>query len=373
MERSEGPVLVPGDEAARLTGIARVLPRDAFGDALKAAATAGRSLFVPHRAESLGAGTPQAAAGHAAATTKDPWDGRPSRAEQFITRLKASAPGAVVKDLDPALDRLRLVKSAREIALVREATRLAGVAIAEAIRSARPGHRENDLEAIADYVFKQGGAQGFAYFALAAAGKNAHYPHYHGGEAELKAGDLVLFDYAPDYRYYTSDVTRMFPASGRFTPEQRERYTVYLRMYQALMTSIRPHAAPRDVIRDAVVKMDHVVAATSFSSEATRRAAQEFVERYRRSTRSSLGHTVGMEVHDVQPATDTLLPGMMFTIEPALTIPDERVYIRLEDVILITETGYENVSAFLPAEPDAIEALMAETGRFEDQLPRGTK
>ena len=84
---------------------------------------------------------------------------------------------------------------------------------------------------------------------------------------------------------------------------------------------------------------------------------------YRANTRNSLGHTVGMEVHDVQPPSDVLLPGMIFTIEPALTIPDERVYIRLEDVILITETGYENLSAFLPMEPEAIEKWMNGTGR----------
>ena len=274
-----------------------------------------------------------------------------------------------MKDLDPILDTLRLIKSPREIAMVREATRLAGVAIAEAIRSARPGQRENDLEAVADYVFKQGGAQGFAYFALAAAGKNAHYPHYHGGEAELKAGDLVLFDYAPDYRYYSSDVTRMFPASGKFTPEQKERYTVYLKMYLALMESIVPRQAPRDIIRAAVTKMDAIVSSFSFSSDVNRQAARTFVDRYRGNTRNSLGHMVGMEVHDVNPPLETLQPGMIFTIEPALTIPDERVYIRLEDVILITETGYENLSAFLPMEVDAIEKLMAETGRFEDQTP----
>ena len=374
LERSEGPVLVPGDEAAGLTGIPRVLERNAFADELVRAVGAGRTVYVPHRAESLGAATPRAAADHAAATLKDPWDGRPSRAAQFITKLKDAAPGATVADLDPILDRLRLIKSPREIELVREATRLAGVAIAEAIRSAKPGQRENDLEAIADYVFKQGGAQGFAYFALAAAGKNAYYPHYHGGEAELKAGDLVLFDYAPDYRYYTSDVTRMFPVSGKFTPEQRERYTIYLRMYLALMESIKPRVAPRDIVGEAVVKMDRIVADHRFSSEVTREAAKAFVDRYRTGTRNSLGHMVGMEVHDVQPPSDVLLPGMIFTIEPALTIPGDRVYIRLEDVILITESGYENLSAFLPMEPDAIEKLMAETGRFEDSPPaRGTR
>ncbi len=108
LERSEGPVLVPGDEAARLTGIAQVRERDAFADVLKAAATAGRTLYIPHRAESLGAATPQAAAAHAAATTKDPWDGRPSRAAQFIQKVTEAAPGATVADLDPILDRLRL-------------------------------------------------------------------------------------------------------------------------------------------------------------------------------------------------------------------------------------------------------------------------
>jgi len=166
----------------------------------------------------------------------------------------------------------------------------------------------------------------------------------------------------------------MFPVSGHFSADQKERYTVYLRMYQALMESIKPRVAPGDIIREAVVKMDRIVSGFSFSSEVNKQAAQAFVDRYRTNTRGSLGHTVGMEVHDVQPPTDVLLPGMIFTIEPALTIPDERVYIRLEDVILVTETGYENLSASLPMEPDAIERLMAEVGKFEDQPPaRGTR
>ena len=210
-------------------------------------------------------------------------------------------------DLDPILDGLRLIKSPREIALVREATRLSGVAIAEAIRSARPGQRENDLEAIADYVFKQGGAQGFAYFALAAAGTNAHYPHYHGGEAELKSGDLVLFDYAPDYRYYSSDVTRMFPVSGHFSPEQKERYTVYLRMYQALMESIKPASRRATSFVTPWSRWTASSRRSASPSDVNKQAAVDFVERYRKNTRNSLGHMVGMEVHDVQPASELLL------------------------------------------------------------------
>jgi Xaa-Pro aminopeptidase len=204
---------------------------------------------------------------------------------------------------------------------------------------------------------------------IVASGPSAYWPHYHAGTGILKPGDLVVFDYAPDFQYYSSDVTRMFPASGTFSPAQRELYTVYLRMYEALMQSIRPNVAPREIIREAVVKMDRVVTGTTFTSDIRKRAAVEFVDRFRSSTANTLGHTVGMEVHDVNPPYDVLKPGMVFTIEPALTIAEDRTYIRLEDVIVMTEAGYDNLSAFAPSEPDAIEKLMAETGRFEDATP----
>lgn len=186
-------------------------------------------------------------------------------------------------------------------------------------------------------------------------------------QAKTKDGDLVLLDYAPDYRYYTSDVTRMFPVNGRFTPAQKELYTVYVRLYQALMTSIRP-GAPADILKDAVKKMDAVLASYPFTDPKYKEAATRFVDGYRKNAeagRSSLGHMVGMEVHDVTVPFQELKPGMIFTIEPALTIPDDRVYIRLEDVLLITATGYENLSGFAPVDVPGIEKLMAEKGIAE--------
>ena len=369
LEQSEGPVLVPGAEAARLTGIADVQPREAFRARVAAAVGQRRAVYTPMRAESLGAGTPTAAQAHAAATAADPWDGRPSREQAFHGRLKAAAPGAELRDLDPVLDAMRLIKSPREIAVIREATRLSGLALMEGMRAARPGMREHELEAIGDWVFKRHGAQGFAYFALVAAGTNAHYPHYHGGAAELRDGELVLFDYAPDYKYYASDVTRMFPANGRFSPGQRELYATYVKLYMALMESIRPGVAPREIIETAVGRMEKVLGATAFQDTRNRAAAESFVERYRTTTRNSLGHMVGMEVHDVVVPFDTLKPGMVFTIEPPITIPGERVYVRLEDVILVTPAGYENLSAFVPMDVDGIERLMAEPSRFDAPVP----
>jgi Xaa-Pro aminopeptidase len=374
MERSEGPVLVPGDEAARLTGIPSVRPRDAFGEMLKAAVGSGRIVYTPFRAESLAAGTPDATRRHAVASADDSWDGQPSRETVFVEKLKVAAPGIQVKDLDPVLDGLRMIKTPREIAAVRESTRLAGLAMVEGMRAARPGLKEHEIEAIGDYIFKHGGAQGIAYFALVATGRNAIYPHYHAGSAELADGDLVLFDYAPDVNYYTSDVTRIFPANGRFSPVQRELYAVYLQLYTILMTAIRPNVAPRDIIADVVPKMDRIVASTTFSQPQYRAAAERFVNEWRESTHNWLGHFVGMEVHDVGGQFDVLAPGMVFTIEPALTVPEEGVYIRLEDVILITATGYENLSAAVPSKPEAIERVMAEPSMFDRGLsPASTR
>ena len=364
MERSEGPVLTPGAEAAALTGIEQVLPRDAFDAALAAIAAEGRHIYTTFRPEALEAATTYQVRRHAAQTAGDKWDGRKTREEVFREKLAAIAPKSEIGDLDRILDGMRLVKSAREIALVREASRLAGEAMMEAMRVARPGMKEHEIEAAGDFVFKAHGAQGVGYFALVATGANASWPHYHGGRAELADGDLVLFDYAPDFNYYTSDVTRMFPANGRFTPRQREMYGVYLELYNALMSSIRPRATPRAVLGEAHGKMEAVLRAFAFTDPKIHEAAERFVAGFAGADRNSLGHWIGMEVHDVTAPYETLEPGMMFTIEPALTIPDERIYIRLEDAILITESGYENMSGFVPADIEGIERLMRESPRY---------
>lgn len=367
MERSEGPVLTPGQEAERLTGIETVAPYDAFAEAARG--LAGRVIYTTFRGETRSAGTPDREASHARAREADPWDGQPSREEWFKTKLQAAAQPAAIKNVDPVLDAMRLIKSPREIALVREATRIAGEGIMEAMRSTQSGMFEYEIGAIADYVFKKHNSQGVGYFALVATGTNAAWPHYHASQSRTEDGQLLLLDYAPDYKYYTSDVTRMFPVNGRFTAAQKELYTIYLRLYQALMTSIRPGKAS-DILKDVVAKMDAVMASYTFTNPKYREAATRFVENYRTRAnaaggRSSLGHMVGMEVHDVTVPFDVLKPGMIFTIEPALTIPEDRVYIRLEDVILITPTGYENMSDFVPMDVADIEKLMAEVGFAE--------
>jgi Xaa-Pro aminopeptidase len=359
--RMFGPALHPGDEAARVAGVDAALDRADFAAAVAAFNRDGRVVYTPFRPEVLGEASSSDPAALWRATKQDPWDGRVSREEAFVAKLREAAPRSDIKDLDPAIDAMRVVKSPREIAVIREATQITGEAIVEAMRDAKPGMREYELQARAEFVFKRRGAYGPSYFALVATGQNTLYSHYHKGTGVLHDGDLVQFDYAPDYKYYQSDVTRVFPANGTFTARQREFYTIYLRLYQALMTSITVHTAPRDIIAKAAAKMDAIFAAFPFTDPKIKAAAAAFVDGYRRSTARSLGHAVGMEVHDIGGPPPTLEPGHIFTIEPAMQIPDEHIGIRLEDMILITETGYENLSAFVPIEIDAVERTMRET------------
>ena len=361
-QRMFGPGLHQGDEAARAIGVDAVLARGEFAPFVASLARDGRTIYTPFRPEVLGEASSSDVVALARATSQDPWDGRPSREDAFIAKLKHVAPGCDVRDLDPIVDALRVIKSPREIALIREATRIAGLGIVEAMRDAEPGRYEYELQADAEFVFKKYGAYGGSYFALIATGTNTWYSHYHKNTARLRDGDLVQFDYAPDYKYYQSDVTRVFPANGRFGPQERELYTIYLELYRALMTSIRPHAAPRDIVSDAVVKTDGAVARFRFTDSRIATAARAFVDRFRNSAPASLGHSVGMEVHDVGRPGPTLEPGEVFTIEPAMQIPEEHIGIRLEDMILITDSGYENLSASVPIDMDAIERVMKEPG-----------
>lgn len=364
MERSEGPLLSAGAAAEQLTGFEHVRPRADF-DAM-VGSLAGRKIYTTVRGETVLMGTPDRSESHRRAREADPWDLQGSREAYFKARLAEKAPGATFENLDDILDEMRMVKSPREIALLRESSRIAALAHMEAMRSAEPGMYEYEIEAIGDYVFKSHNAAGPAYFGLVAAGRNAFWPHYHAAQTQMKDGDLVLFDYAPEYHYYTSDVTRMWPVNGKFSADQRELYGIYLKLYQAIMTSIRP-GPTADVFKQIVEKMDAVMASYTFRNPKYKDAATRFVDGYRARVtnprpNATLGHMVGMEVHDVQKNFTGYTPGMVFTIEPALTVPEDRIYVRLEDMLVITPSGYENMSAMAPVEIEAIERLMAEPG-----------
>lgn len=305
---------------------------------------------------------------HVSDRLSDPWDGRPSREAHFIGLINERFPSFGIVSINPILDELRTIKSPREMEMIRKATRLSGIGLMEAMRSVAPGQKEMELDAVAKYHYWRNGAQGDAYYSLVASAGNAFYPHYNAGQRIMNDGDFLLMDYAPDVEYYMSDVTRMMPVNGTFSAWQRELYGFYLGAYRAILLRIRPGVTPKQIMQEAVVEMRGLLNNWTFSKDIYRAAAVSFVESYeQRATRDggSLGHGVGMATHDVGDYSGVLRAGMVFTIEPALRVPEEQIYIRLEDLIIIHEDRAEIVSDFVPLDIDAIESWMAQDGMLQ--------
>jgi Xaa-Pro aminopeptidase len=375
-EKGEGKVLSAEDaeELKKDTGVDAVFGPELLAEQLarivqrRAPLTAYTPLFPPEGA----AESRDLALRRVAELGSDPWDGRPARAANFESRIRALFPNLAVADLSPTLDELRLIKSPKEIALIGKATRLSGLALMESMRSTRPGQYERELEAVAKFVFIQGGAQGDAYYALIGSGHNAWWPHYNANKRKMEDGDFLLMDYAPDYHYYESDVTRMWPVNGTFSTWQRELYGFYLACYQAILDGIRPGVLPSAIMQEASRKMEGILAGSKFSRDIYREAAGKFVSEYKTAAGkpdAALGHWVGMATHDDGPHAGPLAPGMVFTIEPALRVPEEKIYVRLEDLIVVTDKGRDVLSDFVPWDAAAIEKVMKEEGMLE-RYPR---
>ncbi len=293
------------------------------------------------------------------AIASDYWDGRISREARFLELLRLRNGRAEIKDFNPILDELRSIKSPREVALVRRASQLAGLGLMEAMRSTEPGVTEYQLDAAARYVFLVNGARLEAYRSITAAGvENINNMHYYRNTGELKEGDMVLMDYAPDYHYYVSDIGRMWPVNGNFAPWQRELLQFVLEYRNAVMTRIRPGIASQQIMDEAAKAMGPVFERTRFSKDIYEKAARQLV----RDGGGVFSHTVGMAVHDVGGYRGQLKPGQVFSIDPQLRVKEENLYIRYEDTVMVTETGVENFTDFLPSELNDIEKLVQEKG-----------
>ncbi|MEZ5351346.1 MAG: aminopeptidase P N-terminal domain-containing protein [Bryobacteraceae bacterium] len=364
LEASEGKVLSAEDAelALTLTGADQVLSTDAMrnGDWLGSLSGGAPpliyALFSPGEGNTQNRNELQASN---AAIAADYWDGRLPREAQFTGLLRARYPRAQVADLTPVLDAMRSVKSPREIALIRRASQIAGQGILEAMKSTRAGLREYQLDAAARYVFLVNGARLEGYRSITASGTaNIWNAHYYRNRDELRSGDLILQDFAPEYGYYTSDVTRMWPVNGKFSPVQRELLGFVLEYRDAIIGRIRPGKTRVEIMAEAEAAMAPVIARTRFSKPAYEQAARELITK----GGGVFSHPVGMAVHDDGPYGNApLRPGHVFSIDPQLRVPDERLYIRYEDVVVVTETGVENFTDFLVSDLDEIERVMKES------------
>lgn len=281
---------------------------------------------------------------------RDPLDGRPSREQTLRERLGAlfdtETRKVDVRDLGPHSDELRRVKTSEEVDAMRRASRAGALAMAEAVRSTRPGLGEWELDGLLGFVAMRHGATGHAYNAIVGSGANSCVLHYSASSRVMNDGEVLLIDAGPEVDHYTTDITRTWPVNGRFTERQAELYDAVAAAQAAGIAIMKPGVTMMDV-------------------DAAARAV--LVERgFANLVRHFTCHYIGMEVHDVGDFDAPFEPGVAITVEPGVYEESTGIGIRIEDVVVVTEDGYEILTrGGLPVDRAAIEALVAEDGLLD--------
>jgi Xaa-Pro aminopeptidase len=252
------------------------------------------------------------------------------------------------RDVKEELHKMRLIKDAGEIALVKKATDASVAGHLAALREMRPGKTEQQISAVMQYQFLLNGCERPAYAPIVGSGFNGTVLHYSKNSGTIKDGDLVVMDVAGEYSMYASDITRTLPANGKFTPRQREIYDIVYGAQQAAMQAFKVGESTRASLKQ--VAMDYINA--HGKDKHGQPLGQYFIH--------GLSHNIGLNVHDPGPDIP-IQPGMIFSNEPGIYIPEESLGVRIEGVMLVTEDGkLIDLSAGAPSQADDIERMMAQ-------------
>ncbi|EGT4508656.1 Xaa-Pro aminopeptidase [Cronobacter sakazakii] len=287
-------------------------------------------------------------------------------------RQNLSAP-ATLTDWRPWVHEMRLFKSPEELVVMRRAGEISALAHTRAMQKCRPGMYEYQLEGEILHEFTRHGARFPSYNTIVGGGENGCILHYTENESQLRDGDLVLIDAGCEYKGYAGDITRTFPVNGKFTPAQRAVYDIVLESLETALRLFRPGTSIQDVTGDVVrVMVKGLIGLGILKGDVEQLVAENAHRPY---FMHGLSHWLGLDVHDVgfygPDRSRILAPGMVITVEPGLYIapdadvPEEYrgIGIRIEDDIVITETGNENLTASVVKSADDIEALMAAARR----------
>lgn len=343
--RDDGIPLELVRNTKEVTGIERVQPLADFGNILASYIARNRVVYTPFSPEELS----QECSLEKLRTfkriiTMNIWDGRLTREEQFVSRLREMFPAVQVKDCSGFIWELRTIKSPAEIEVLRKAGRIGVKAYIEMLKAVKPGMYEYELAAYFDYLCKKEGVRDQAYGIIISSGENHPYVHYYRHDRLLKNGDFVVMDAGPELDSYDVDITISFPVSGKFTPRQKEVYEACLAVHEACLEVYRP-GLTAERVREEV-------------NEILKRRGYDLNKDYFQKMRGSFGHYVGMAVHDVGGGPSVLKPGMVFANEPLIIYESENLGVRVENTILITETGCENLTAGIPRKVEEMEYLM---------------
>jgi Xaa-Pro aminopeptidase len=259
------------------------------------------------------------------------------------------------KDIREQIGALRQIKSQGEIGFLKQAVDLSDDAHLAAMKMMRPGLYEYQVAAKMVEVHQMGGSEAEGYAPIVGAGPNSTALHYDKLSRKIEDGDIVVLDVGAQYSGYSADITRTIPANGKFTPRQREIYEIVLGAQNAAIAELKPGAQLCRQGSRSLFKIAYDYINTHGKDKQGKPLGQYFIH--------GLGHHIGLDVHDVGDPCRVLEPGMVVTVEPGIYIPDEHLGVRIEDDVLVTETGAKLLSEKLTREPDEIEKIMADAAK----------
>jgi Xaa-Pro aminopeptidase len=276
--------------------------------------------------------------------------------------IHTSVPQTKLKDIRSNIGELRQIKSAGEIAFLTEAIELSLDAQLAAMRMMRPGLHEYEIAAKMVEVHAMGGSEAEGYAPIVGAGPNSTVLHYDKLARKIEDGDIVVLDVGAQYSGYSADITRTLPANGKFTSRQREIYEIVLGAQNAALAAIKPGMDYCQRGAKSVYKISYDYINSHGKDLHGKSLGQYFIH--------GLGHHIGLDVHDPGEYCKPLEPGMVVTVEPGIYIPEENLGVRIEDDILVTETGSKLLSERLPRDPAEIEGIMAQAAAERAKEPK---
>lgn len=277
------------------------------------------------------------------------FDSLPTRANLFGKLASERYPQLKIKNIYHVLENLRIIKTEEEVAEIRKAISITKDGIENLMKNAKPGMMEYQIEAYFDFVLKCAGVTDYAFKTIAASGVNGTVLHYSDNNSKTQDGDLILFDLGAQWNYYNGDISRTFPLNGKFTERQKQIYNLVLKAQLETIKAIKPgvpytrlNEITKEVLAEGLKELGIIKESTELSKYY-----------YHNVT-----HYLGLDTHDVGSREIELKPGMILTVEPGLYIAEEKIGIRIEDNVLVTEDGNENLSKDIIKSIEDIEAFM---------------
>jgi Xaa-Pro aminopeptidase len=280
------------------------------------------------------------------------WDAPTTVAQKFASDVKERYPFLQLHNAYNTICNMRLIKSKEEVDMIKKAGRITSEGIKYLMKHAKPGMKENELEAYFDFVLKTNGVKHHAFHTIAAAGKNATVLHYEKNNGDVNDGYLMLLDLGAQLNLYNADISYTFPINGKFSDRQKTIYNIVLKALNEVTAMIKPGLK----FSELQEKTRSILA-----EECMAIGLIEKPEEISKYYFHGVSHSLGLDTHDVGRLRDQeLAPGMVLTVEPGLYIPEESIGVRIEDDVVVTENGVEVLTDDLPRTVEEIEAFMAE-------------